>query len=75
MKPVQRKTVTELREEHGLTREELAAALHVPFSTLVNIEMGRNGPRVQLAERIYEFFKVPVGSIAWPEKPQKNAAA
>lgn len=60
-----KKTVRELREERGLTREELAVALHTTFSTLVRIERGATRPRLELAERIYAYFGVPVGSIDW----------
>lgn len=63
-----KRTLKQLREARGLTREELAVALKVPFSTLVNIETGRNRPRIELAEKIYEFFNMPVGSIEWGKK-------
>lgn len=70
-----KKTLKELREEAGLSREELAVKLKVPFSTLVNIEMGRNMPRVGLAEKIYQFFDLPLGAIDWdtPILERKNA--
>lgn len=74
MGTMRKKTLRELREERGMTREELAVALKVPFPTLVNIETGRNQPRIALAERIYEYFEVPVGSIEWI-KPRKMIPA
>jgi DNA-binding XRE family transcriptional regulator len=73
-----KKTLRELREERGMTREQLAVALNVPFTTLVNIETGRNRPRVELAERIYAFFGVPLGSIQWgrrDESPKRTPVA
>lgn len=70
-------TLRELREARGLSREKLAVELETSFSTITNIESGRNRPRVELAERIYQFFGVPVGSIEWgrEEKPQGKARA
>lgn len=67
----QKKTLRELRDERGLSREQLAVALSVPFSTLVNLEMGRNKPRIELAERIYAYFGVPLGSIEWKPAPAR----
>lgn len=61
----EKKSVRELREECGLTREELAVALKTTFSTIVRIELGKTRPRLDLAERIYAFFDVPVGTIDW----------
>lgn len=67
-----KKTLRELREERGMSREELAVALKVPFTTLVNIETGRNNPRVELVEKIYEFFGVPLGTIEWLKKSSRD---
>ncbi len=60
-----RKRLSELREERGISREQLAVDLKVSFSTLANIETGRNKPRVDLAERIYRYFGLPLGAIEW----------
>jgi transcriptional regulator with XRE-family HTH domain len=64
-----RRTVRELREARGMSREELAVALRTTFSTLVRIELGKTRPRLDLAERIYQFFDVPVGAIEWGKRP------
>lgn len=69
-----KKTLKQLREERGLSREELAVALKTNYSTLVNIETGRSTPRVDLAERIYLYFGVPIGSIEWGNKAGKESA-
>lgn len=71
---IRKKTLRELREDRGMSREELAVALHVPFSTLVNLEMGRNQPRVVLAEKIYQFFGVPIGGIEWVTRPKDSGS-
>ena len=67
-----KKTIKQLREERGLTREELAVALKTHYTTLVNLEIRRSRPRVDLAERIYLFFGVPVGSIDWTKREGKE---
>lgn len=61
----EKKTLRQLREERGLSREQLAIDLGVKYGTLVNIELGRNLPRVDVGERIYRFFGVPLESIDW----------
>lgn len=66
------KTLAELRAESGQSREELAFKLGASYSTITNIELGRNKPSVELAEKIYKYFKVPVGSIRWLEKPARQ---
>ena len=60
-----RYTLRKLREDAGLTREALAVAIGTTYGTITNIESGRNRPRIELAERIYLYFRVPVGSIDW----------
>ena len=67
-----KKTVAQLREERGYSREQLAATMGIPYSTLVNIELFRNKPRAELLEQFYIFFKVPVGTIQW-SKPETAA--
>lgn len=55
----------ELREQRGKTREELAVAVGVTYSTIANLETGKFKPRVDLAVKIAQFFDVPVESIEW----------
>ncbi|HLY31034.1 MAG TPA: helix-turn-helix transcriptional regulator [Ktedonobacterales bacterium] len=54
-----------LRQERGLRVEQIAADLGVAYNTILNIDKGRNKPRVELAERLYVYFGVPLGSIDW----------
>jgi putative transcriptional regulator len=61
----QKKTVRQLREERGLSREALAVAVNTTFSTVVRIELRKHNPRLDLAFRIAEFFGVPVEDIDW----------
>jgi putative transcriptional regulator len=46
----------ELREERGLTQEELAKALGVTRQTIIAIERGKYDPSLRLAFKIARFF-------------------
>ncbi|WP_297491214.1 helix-turn-helix transcriptional regulator [Thermococcus sp.] len=53
----------ELREERGLTQEELAKALGVTRQTIIAIEKGRYNPSLKLAFRMARFFNVGIEDI------------
>ena len=53
----------ELREERGLTQEELAKALGVTRQTIIAIEKGRYDPSLRLAFRIARFFNRSIEEI------------
>ena len=53
----------ELREELGITQEELAKALGVTRQTIIAIEKGRYDPSLRLAFRIARFFNRPIEEI------------
>ena len=53
----------ELREEKGLTQEELAKALGVTRQTVIAIEKGRYDPSLRLAFKIARFFGVKIEDI------------
>ncbi len=53
----------ELREEKGLTQEELAKALGVTRQTVIAIEKGRYDPSLRLAFKIARFFNRPIEEI------------
>ncbi|MDI3474453.1 MAG: putative transcriptional regulator [Thermococcaceae archaeon] len=53
----------ELREERGLTQEELAKALGVTRQTIIAIEKGRYDPSLRLAFKIAKFFNVNIEDI------------
>ena len=53
----------ELREERGLTQEELAKALGVTRQTIIAIEKGRYDPSLRLAFRIARFFNKRIEEI------------
>ncbi len=53
----------ELREERGLTQEELAKALGVTRQTIIAIEKGKYDPSLKLAFRIARFFNRKIEEI------------
>ena len=53
----------ELREELGITQEELAKALGVTRQTIIAIEKGRYDPSLRLAFRIARFFNRRIEEI------------
>lgn len=53
----------ELREEHGLTQEELAKALGVTRQTIIAIEKGKYDPSLKLAFKIARFFGLNIEDI------------
>lgn len=63
-----KKTVRQLRNEKGLSREQLAVVLGISFPTLVRIEGGKAAPRINVALRIATFFGVSVEDIEWGER-------
>jgi DNA-binding XRE family transcriptional regulator len=78
----QRKTIRQLREVHEMTQFDLAAKAGVSLSSVVNIEAGRQEPRVSLAEKIAAAFGVSVADIRWPstdelsrKRPKEKPAA
>jgi putative transcriptional regulator len=55
----------ELRQEHGLTQEQLAADLKVTRYTILALEVGRYVPSIELALRLAAFFDRPLETIFW----------
>ncbi|MPW40051.1 helix-turn-helix domain-containing protein [Thermococcus sp. 101 C5] len=53
----------ELREERGLTQEELARALGVTRQTIIAIEKGKYDPSLRLAFKIARLFNVKIEDI------------
>jgi putative transcriptional regulator len=52
-----------LRAEHGLSRQDLAAALGINYQTVGYLERGEYNPSLELAFRISEFFGLPIEGI------------
>lgn len=55
----------ELRQEHGLTQEQLAADLKVTRYTILALEVGRYVPSIELALRLATYFDRPLETIFW----------
>jgi putative transcriptional regulator len=60
-----------LRNERGVSRKELAAAIGVNFQTVGYLERGEYNPSLDLAFKISEHFGLPVEFIfsTQPMKP------
>lgn len=55
----------DLRREHGLTQEQLAADLNVTRHTILALEVGRYVPSIELALRLAAYFDRPLEAIFW----------
>ncbi|HEX4165239.1 MAG TPA: helix-turn-helix transcriptional regulator [Bryobacteraceae bacterium] len=55
--------VAVLRAERGLSRQELADAIHVNYQTIGYLERGDYQASLELAFRLTEFFGLPLGAI------------
>lgn len=53
----------ELRIQHGIKQEELAAALKVSRQTISSLENGRYNPSIILALRLARYFGLAVEEI------------
>lgn len=52
-----------LRRQHGITQEDLAAALEVSRQTIGSLENGRYNPSILLAFRIARYFHLSIEDI------------
>jgi putative transcriptional regulator len=55
----------ELRQEAGLTQEQLADDLDVTRHTILALEVGRYVPSIELALRLAAYFNRPLETIFW----------
>lgn len=63
----ERKTLKQLRQERGWSREKVAAGVNVSLTTIANLETGKHEPRMGLARELARLFGVGLDDIAWPE--------
>jgi putative transcriptional regulator len=63
----------ELRQQHGLTQERLAADLEVTRHTILALEVGRYVPSIELALRLAAYFDRPRESIFWLEPAEDRS--
>ena len=52
-----------LRKSHGVSQEELAAALEVSRQTIGSLENGRYNPSILLAFKLARFFGMTIEEI------------
>ena len=53
----------EIRKQHGIKQEELAAALQVSRQTIGSLENGRYNPSILLAFKIARYFNMSIEEI------------
>ena len=58
--------IRELRNQRGITQEELAEAIGVTRQTIIAIEKGRYDPSLRLAFKIARFFEKRIEEIFEP---------
>ena len=59
-------TLAHLRQERGISQDELAAQVGVSRQTINAIERGRYEPRLALAFRLAEYFAVRIEELFRP---------
>jgi len=63
----------EIRRQHGLNQEELAAALDVSRQTIGSLENGRYNPSITLAFKIARHFGLPIEAVfIYEEEPHET---
>ena len=68
------RTVNELRKARGMTQEQMALALGIPFTTAISLDQRRHMPSLENAMRIARLFGVPVESIDFTPKPKAKGS-
>jgi DNA-binding XRE family transcriptional regulator len=72
----ERKTVRQLREEHGWKQIDLAYHAGISLSSVSNIEAGQQDPRISIARKIADALGVSVDAIEWviaaERRPRKS---
>ncbi len=60
--------IQELRQEKGLTQQDLADAIEVTRATIIALEKGSYNPSLELAFRIAKAFKIGIEKIFFERK-------
>ena len=68
---VMKNRLEELRKEHNIKQEELAAALEVSRQTIGSLENGRYNPSIVLAFKIARYFNLSIEDIFIYEEESK----
>ena len=64
-------TLTKLRKEHGLNRQQLADELGVPYTTLRNYETGAREPGHKFLIQAAKYFNVSIDYLLGMEETKK----
>ncbi len=62
----------EIRKQHNIRQEDLAAALEVSRQTIGSLENGRYNPSILLAFKIAKYFKMNIEEIFIYEEDEGN---
>ena len=60
----------DIRKQHGIKQEELAAILEVSRQTIGSLESGRYNPSILLAFKIAKYFNMAIEDIFIYEEDQ-----
>jgi putative transcriptional regulator len=55
--------IKELRNERGVTQQELAEKVDVSSRTIISLEKGQYNPSVLLAHKLAEFFNCAIEEV------------
>lgn len=64
--------IQELRNERGLTQQDLAEAVDVTRATIIALEKGSYNPSLELAFRIAKYFKVGVDKLFFEKGTRRD---
>lgn len=62
----------EIRKQHGIRQEDLAADLKVSRQTIGSLENGRYNPSILLAFKIARYFNMTIEEIFIYEENEEN---
>ena len=55
--------ISELRQQHNLTQQQLGDAVGVTRQTIIAVEKGKYTPSLPLALKLSRYFKLPTDHI------------
>ena len=69
------KNIKKLRQEKGITQEQLAERLHVTRQAVSNWEIGKTQPDIETLTVLAEFFEVTVEELIYGKTTQAQGPA
>ena len=64
--------IQELRNEKGLTQQDLAEAVDVTRATIIALEKGSYNPSLELAFRIAKYFKIGIDKLLFEKGVRRD---